>query len=99
MGAEMIAKPKSIKRIIVQKYIENPLLYNRRKFDIRIWVLVNQEKKVYFYMDGYARTSSLEFNLQSEDLNNLIIHLTNNAIQKYSNKYNSYENANMLSLN
>jgi hypothetical protein len=63
MGAEMIAKPKSIKRIIVQKYIENPLLYNRRKFDIRIWVLVNQEKKVYFYMDGYARTSSLEFNL------------------------------------
>jgi len=47
---------------VVQKYIERPLLYNSRKFDIRVWVLVTEDFKIYFYKQGYLRTSSSEYN-------------------------------------
>ena len=32
---------------IIQKYIESPLLVNKRKFDIRMWVLITGEMNVY----------------------------------------------------
>jgi hypothetical protein len=68
---------------IVQKYIHNPLLINRRKFDIRCFGLlsgVNGKHQGYFYQDGYLRTAWKEFS--GEDVEDLFIHLTNDAIQK-----------------
>lgn len=47
--------------LIVQKYMENPYLYNRRKFDIRCYLLVtavNGILKGYFFNEGYIRTTS-----------------------------------------
>ncbi|CAD8201393.1 unnamed protein product [Paramecium octaurelia] len=80
---------------VVQKYIEKPLLINNRKFDIRVWVLVDQELNCYFFKEGYIRTASEDF--VTNDVNNLFIHLTNNAIQKYSQKYGDQEAGNQLS--
>ena len=70
---------------ILQKYIEKPLLYNRRKFDIRAYVVitsVNGWIKGYYLEEGYIRTSSKEYN--THNLSNRMIHLTNDAVQNHS---------------
>lgn len=85
------------RRFIIQKYIENPFLLNQRKFDIRVWVLLNHEMNLYFFREGYVRTSSEIFDLNVEGLENPFIHLTNNAIQKNSEKYELFEKGNQLS--
>ena len=67
--------------MIIQKYIANPLLINKRKFDIRVYGMVTSvygKLKAYFYEDGYLRTSSKEFSLLN--IKNKFIHLTNDAI-------------------
>ena len=35
--------------VILQKYLEKPLLYMNRKFDIRVWVLIDSELNVYIF--------------------------------------------------
>lgn len=90
---------KSKRTCIIQKYIEKPLLINKRKFDIRIFTLLtcyNQGyMKAYFYKEGYLRTSCKEFSL--EDLDDNMIHLTNDAVQKHAEEYGKFELANKLS--
>lgn len=90
---------RSNRTSIVQKYISNPLLIHKRKFDIRVYTLVtcfNQGYvKGYFYNEGYLRTSCKEFTL--EDLDNTMIHLTNDAVQKHDDDYGKFELANKLS--
>ena len=59
---------------VVQKYIERPLLYHNRKFDLRVWAVVTNNNEIYFYREGYLRTSSNHYSLESSDLTT---HLTN----------------------
>lgn len=80
---------------VIQKYIERPLLINSRKFDIRVWALASHTLDIYFFKQGYLRTSSEEFTVGNVD--NYFIHLTNNAVQKFSNNYGQFENGNQLS--
>jgi tubulin polyglutamylase TTLL1/tubulin monoglycylase TTLL3/8 len=56
---------------------------------------INGYLKGYFYEEGYVRTSSQEFTLKN--INNKLIHLTNDAIQKFSENYGKFENGNKLS--
>eukprot|EP00347_Sterkiella_histriomuscorum_P023784 403333401 len=90
---------KKEKTYIIQKYIDNPLLINSRKFDFRcygVMTSMNGFLKGYFYEDAYIRTSCKEYDI--ENLNNKYIHLTNDAVQKHSQDYGKFENGNKMSL-
>ncbi|OMJ68400.1 hypothetical protein SteCoe_34156 [Stentor coeruleus] len=83
---------------IIQKYIENPFLVNKRKFDIRLYTLItstNGIAQAYFYQEGYIRTSSKDYNRKAID--NKFIHLTNDAVQKKADDYGKFENGNKMS--
>jgi Tubulin-tyrosine ligase family len=82
---------------ILQKYIEKPLLVHNRKFDIRCYSMItciNSVLQAYFYVDGYIRTSSVEYSLN--ETSNNFIHLTNDAVQKHSENYGKYEDNNKM---
>lgn len=83
---------------IVQKYLYRPMLYLNRKFDIRCYTLItfcDAKVQAYFYKEGYMRTSCQEFNM--ENVKDRFIHLTNDAVQKYSPDYGRFEDGNKLS--
>jgi len=73
------------------------MLYNKRKFDIRCYMLLTSQNGVfkgYWYADGYIRTSSKEFTTKSL---NKYIHLTNDAVQSKDDDYGKYESGNKIS--
>lgn len=76
---------------VIQKYLENPLLINKKKFDIRQWVLVQDfnPPRVWFFDECYVRFSATDYN--ENDICNIFIHLTNNSIQKYNKKQKTAE--------
>ena len=79
---------------VLQKYIERPLLINQRKFDIRLWVMITPEHKCFLFKEGYIRMAGTKYDLSQQDL---IVHLTNNAIQKQATNYGQFEEGNILS--
>lgn len=81
----------SLRTFILQKYLERPLLYKSRKFDIRHYLLVsciNGSIRAYWYPEGYIRTSSATYSLARNA--DLLTHLTNDAVQKHSEDYGKY---------
>ena len=80
--------------IVIQKYIEKPLLYFGRKFDIRIWVLLTHDLQVYMFNEGHLKCCSVDYNLNSEDN---YCHLTNYSFQKHNFNFGKYEIGNEVS--
>ena len=82
--------------IIIQKYLDNPLLYFKRKFDIRCFVLVDSNLNIFFCKEGHLKASSEFYDLSST---NKLIHITNYSLQKKSSKFEQYEDGNEISYN
>ena len=82
--------------LVIQKYVEKPLLYKERKFDIRLWVLVTADLDIYYYKGSYVRTSSSRYELANTQ--DYLKHLTNNCFQVLSDQYGAHEEGNIVSL-
>lgn len=89
---------KAGQEYLVQNYLEKPLLFNGRKFDIRCWAVVTDTWDVYVYEQGYLRTSSEPFTLDLGDKGEIhMVHLTNYCMQKHSKNLGRFEEGNTLS--
>ncbi|KAM6174161.1 LOW QUALITY PROTEIN: inactive polyglycylase TTLL10 [Erethizon dorsatum] len=70
---------------VVQRYIQNPLLLNGKKFDVRSYLLIACAMPyMVFFGHGYAR---LTLNLYDPHSSDLSSHLTNQFMQKQSPLY------------
>ena len=73
---------------MVQKYIENPLIINRKKFDIRQWVLVTDWNPltVLIYQECYIRFALVDYSASTKSR---YAHMTNNCLVRKFNNENS----------
>ncbi|XP_013402524.1 protein polyglycylase TTLL10 isoform X3 [Lingula anatina] len=77
-------RPTNMGRII-QRYIENPLLLEDKKFDVRTYMLIaSTTPYLVLYHKGYVRLSCQKYDHHSNDLT---AHLTNQYIQKKDPSY------------
>eukprot|EP00052_Salpingoeca_macrocollata_P016890 m.136582 g.136582 ORF g.136582 m.136582 type:complete len:383 (+) comp20198_c0_seq3:222-1370(+) len=81
---------------IVQKYLERPMLLpGSRKFDIRIWVLLDHNYRIKMYKEGVLRTASDAY--APDDLENVTSHLTNHCVQEaQSTNFGKFEEGNEM---
>ena len=82
--------------IIIQKYLDKPLLYNKRKFDIRCFVLIDYDLNLFIFREGHLKACSELYNLNDS---NRFIHITNYSLQKKCSKFETYEEGNEISYN
>ena len=80
--------------IIIQKYLDNPLLYKKRKFDIRCFVLLDSNLNLYYCKEGHLKGSSELYNVENS---NKFIHITNYSFQKKTSNFEKYEYGNEIS--
>ena len=76
--------------VVIQEYLDRPLIVDGMKFDLRIYVLVLScdPLKIFLYDDGLVRLSTTEYAAPSEkNIDNMFMHLTNYSINKTSENY------------
>ena len=96
-------------RVVVQRYIPNPLLIRERKFDIRLWGLVTSVNPLvwWVYDEYYCRFASMAYHQHHStegsggggDGNGFahVAHLTNHCVQRDCEGYGKAVRGNMMS--
>jgi len=81
--------------VVVSRYVQDPLLIQGYKFDLRVYVLVTSYDplKAYIYREGLTRFASAPYSTQEEHMQDAFRHLTNYSVNKNSNTF--VENSDM----
>eukprot|EP00929_Paragymnodinium_shiwhaense_P116782 TRINITY_DN8666_c0_g1_i1.p1 TRINITY_DN8666_c0_g1~~TRINITY_DN8666_c0_g1_i1.p1 ORF type:complete len:938 (-),score=235.93 TRINITY_DN8666_c0_g1_i1:103-2916(-) len=74
---------------IVQRYLDQPLLINGFKFDLRIYIVVTSfdPLKAYINSEGLVRLATTPYDPSPSTLHEQTMHLTNYSINKLSSAY------------
>ncbi|XP_033264577.2 tubulin polyglutamylase TTLL5 isoform X7 [Orcinus orca] len=91
-GVYLINNPNQIsleENILVSRYINNPLLIDDFKFDVRLYVLVTSYDPlvIYLYEEGLARFATVRYDQGTKNIRNQFMHLTNYSVNKKSGDY------------
>ncbi|NWR71244.1 TTLL5 polyglutamylase, partial [Centropus unirufus] len=91
-GVYLVNSPNQIvleDNILVSRYINNPLLIDDFKFDVRLYVLVTSYDPlvIYLYEEGLARFATVRYDQASKNFKNQFMHLTNYSVNKKSRDY------------
>jgi len=70
---------------VLQRYVNDPLLLNKKKFHIRAYVLAVSDITVYVYNEVLFLCSAVPYN--PYDTSNLMSHITNTCYQQQKNKF------------
>ena len=93
---ELIKKSKDEKEIpdLLSRYLDKPHLINKKKYDLRIYVLVASFSplRIYLYYNGFVRFATEEY--QQGNYDNIYIHITNYSINKNNENYKSNQKSN-----
>ena len=78
--------------ILISRYIDKPHLINKKKYDLRIYVLIISfyPLRIYLYNNGLTRFATEDYKIG--DFDNVFIHLTNYSINKNNLKYKPNQN-------
>ena len=75
---------------VVQHYIDKPLLMEKMKFDLRLYVLVlgTDPLRIFLSKEGLARLSTKYYEeVNDNNFNDMMMHLTNYSLNKNSAKF------------
>ena len=78
--------------LLISRYIDKPHLINKKKYDLRIYVLIVSFSplRIYLYNNGLTRFATEDY--KRGDYDNVFIHLTNYSINKNNLKYKPNQN-------
>ena len=81
--------------VLVQKCIEDIQLYDKKKYDIRVWILLTTSKQnsVRIFKEGHLKVCSVNYDVQSTQP---FVHLTNYSVQKYHHEFGKVAEGNEI---
>lgn len=82
-----ISELPSGQSFVACRYIDNPLLINGLKFDLRIYVAITSldPLRIYIYKEGLVRFATEKY--RKGEIDNKFVHLTNYSVNKFSKKF------------